>query len=67
MVLGYGHKHKPALKIRKLGQGDGSGWKPWRQEYIQVAMSDFEGIARTAFYLAYFKEQRNSDIRILMD
>jgi hypothetical protein len=51
---GYGLKHNPAAKIPKIRQGDGSGWKPWELEAIQVAMSDFEGIARTAFYLAYF-------------
>ena len=60
---GYGLKHNPAANIPKLTQGSGSGWKPWELEAIQVAMSDFEGIARTAFYLAYFTGQRNSDIR----
>ena len=63
MDRGYGLNHNPAVKIPKLEQGDGSGWKPWEPEAIQVAMSEFEGIARTAFYLAYFTGQRNSDIR----
>ena len=63
MGRGYSLDHNPAVKIPSLEQGDGEGWKPWEPEAIQVAMSDFEGIARTAFYLAYFTGQRNSDIR----
>ena len=63
MDRGYGLNHNPAVKVPKLVQGDGSGWKPWEPETIRVAMADFAGIARTAFYLAYFTEQLNSDIR----
>ncbi|MFP6705262.1 MAG: tyrosine-type recombinase/integrase [Alphaproteobacteria bacterium] len=63
MDRGYGLNHNPAVKIPNLEMGDGEGWRPWEPEAIQVAMSDFAGIARTAFYLAYFTGQRNSDIR----
>ena len=63
MDRSYGLNHNPAVKIPKLEQGDGEGWKPLEPEAIQVAISNFEGIARTAFYLAYFTGQRNSDIR----
>jgi integrase len=63
MDRGYGLNHNPAVKIPNLEMGDGEGWRPWEPEAIQVAMPDFAGIARTAFYLAYFTGQRNSDIR----
>jgi integrase len=63
MDRGYGLNHNPAVKIPNLEMGDGEGWRPWEPESIQVAMSDFEGIARTAFYLAYFTGQRDADIR----
>ena len=60
---GYGLTHNPAEKIDKMKTGDGKGWIPWEPEAIEAALSDFAGIARTAFYLAYFTGQRDADIR----
>ena len=60
---GYGLTHNPAEKIEKMKTGDGKGWIPWEPEAVEAALSEFTGIARTAFYLAYFTGQRDADIR----